>query len=339
MTTCTRCGRQHKGYGLCPQCRSEEDENKRRERILEDQQYLVRQQQRQFDRAQSESKAQAEGEAKRAAFTAKFIEFSRYAKERDLISVCVNVDFSLVENYKDILLTGRAKAFGDFVTAATKDDRCIDLSSFCLTMTKSSTLKDLRDGLSRRSDNHDVVLLQRAASDSCDYYACSCLTAQQALPEGGYEGKEVKIQGFNYIFFVPMADLPKCLALLADTESKIIGAYLQIEDIKKKHVENLSPVGLKRLGAKPILFTLIRALVILVTGAVILLFAYSARINSFFFASLCVVVVIAALSMLIGSGDFKDRVESRLRDKRATVLRKAEVAMVSEIISMLKKQS
>jgi len=337
MTTCTRCGRQHKGYGLCPQCRGEEEATKRRERILADQQYLIRQQQRQFDRAQSESRAQAEGEAKRAAFTAKFIEISRYAKERNLISLCVNVDFSLIENYKDILLTGRSKAFGDFVTAATKDDRCIDLLSYGLMMTKSTTLKDLRDALSSRSDMNEEVLLQRVASDSCDYYACSSQVAQRAMPEGGYEGKEVKIQGFNYIFFVPMADLPKCLALLADTESKILSAYLQIEDIKKKHAEALSPVGLKRLGAKPLLFTLIRALVILVTGAAILLFAYSARINSFFFASLCVVVVIAALSMLIGSGDFKDRVESRLRDKRATVLRKAEVAMSSEIISMLKK--
>lgn len=339
MTTCIRCGRQHTGYGLCPQCRSEEDANKRRDRMLADQERIVRQQKQQFDQSQAEARAQAEGEATKSAFTARFIELTRYAKERDLISLCVNVDFSLVENYKDIILTGCSKAFGDFVTAAIKDDRCIDLLSYGLMMTKSTTLKDLRDALSSRSDNHDVVLLQRAASDSCDYYACSSHVAQQTLPEDGYEGKEVKIQGFNYIFFVSQADLPKCLALLADTESKVLGAYLQIEDIKKKHAEALSPVGLKGLGAKPLLFTLIRALVILVAGAAILLFAYSARINSFFFASLCVVVAIVALSMLIGSGDFKDRVESRLQAKRATVLRKAEVAMSSEIISMLKKQS
>ena len=299
MTTCTRCGRQHTGYGLCPQCRSEEDANKRRDRIFADQQYLIRQQQRQFDRAQSESRAQAEGEAKRAAFTAKFIEISRYAKERNLISLCVNVDFSLVENYKDILLTGHAKAFADFVTDATKDDRCIDLSSFGLTMTKSSTLKDLRDALSKRSNMNDVVLLQRAASDSCEYYACSSLAAQQALPEGGYEGKEVKIQGFNYIFFVAKADLPKCLALLADTESKIFGAYLQIEDIKKKHADALPSMALTRSGAKPLLFTLIRALVILLASATILLYSYSARLNSLLFAFLCIVVAIAAFTMLI----------------------------------------
>lgn len=337
MTTCTRCGRQHAGYGLCPQCRSEEDANKRRDRMLADQERIVRQQKQQFDQSQAEARAQAEGEATKSAFTARFIELTRYAKERDLISLCVNFDFSLVENYKDILLSGRAKAFADFVTDATKDDRCIDLLSFGLTMTKITTLKDLRDGLSKRSDKNDVVLLQRAGSDSCDYYACSSLIAQQALPEGGYEGKEIKIQGFNYIFFVPKADLPNCLALLADTESKIFSAYLQIEDIKKKHGDALSPLGLNRLGAKPFLFALIRALVILLASATILLYSYSARLNSLLFAFLCIVVAIAAFTMLIVSGDFKDRVESRLRDKRATVLRKAEVAMSSEIISMLKK--
>ncbi|MEN6442043.1 MAG: hypothetical protein ABFD97_26070 [Syntrophobacter sp.] len=337
MTTCTRCGRQHTGYGLCPQCRSEEDANKRRDRMLADQERIVRQQKQQFDQSQAEARAQAEGEATKSAFTARFIELTRYAKERDLISLCVNVDFSLVENYKDIILTGRSKAFGDFVTAATKDDRCIDLLSYGLMMTKSTTLKDLRDALSSRSDNHDVVLLQRAASDSCDYYACSSHVAQQTLPEGGYEGKEVKIQGFNYIFFVAKADLPKCLALLADTESKISGAYLQIEDIKKKHADALPSMALTRSGAKPLLFTLIRALVILLASATILLYSYSARLNSLLFAFLCIVVAIAAFTMLIGSGDFKDRVESRLRDKRATVLRKVEVAMSSEIISMLKK--
>lgn len=337
MTTCTRCGRQHTGYGLCPQCRSEEDANKRRDRMLADQEQIVRQQKQQFDQSQAEARAQAEGEATKSAFTARFIELTRYAKERDLISLCVNVDFSLVENYKDIILTGRSKAFGDFVTAATKDDRCIDLLSYGLMMTKSTKLKDLRDALSSRSDNHDVVLLQRAASDSCDYYACSSHVAQQTLPEGGYEGKEVKIQGFNYIFFVAKADLPKCLALLADTESKISGAYLQIEDIKKKHADALPSMALTRSGAKPFLFALIRALVILLASATILLYSYSARLNSLLFAFLCIVVAIAAFTMLIVSGDFKDRVESRLRDKRATVLRKAEVAMSSEIISMLKK--
>lgn len=337
MTTCPRCHNQYNGFGLCPQCRHEVDHNKREDRITADKERLVRRQMQQFDQAQAEARAQAEGEATKSAFTARFIELTRYAKERDLISLCVNFDFSLVENYKDILLSGRAKAFADFVTDATKDDRCIDLLSFGLTMTKTTTLKDLRDALSKRSNMNDAVLLQRAASDSCEYYACSSLAAQQALPEGGYEGKEVKIQGFNYIFFVAKADLPKCLALLADTESKIFGAYLQIEDIKKKHADALPSMALTRSGAKPLLFTLIRALVILLASATILLYSYSARLNSFFFASLCVVVAIAALSMLIGSGDFKDRVESRLQAKRATVLRKAEVAMSSEIISMLKK--
>ncbi|HOY89714.1 MAG TPA: hypothetical protein PKZ09_08075 [Bacillota bacterium] len=307
--------------------------------MLADQERIVRQQKQQFDQSQAEARAQAEGEATKAAFTARFIELTRYAKERDLISLCVNVDFSLIENYKALLLDGRAKAFGDFIADATKDDRYIDLMSFGLSMTKTITLKDLRDALSKSSDMNEAVLLQRAASDSCDYYACSSLTAKQALPEGGYEGKEVKIQGFNYIFFLPKADLPNCLALLADTESTILGAYLQIEDIKKKHGAALSLVTSKRSGAKPFLFALIRALVILIAGAAILLYSYSAQINSLIFAFLCIVVAIAAFTMLIGSGSFMDRVRSRLRDKRDAVIRKAEEAMSSEIISMLKKQS
>lgn len=159
------------------------------------------------------------------------------------------------------------------------------------------------------------------------------------MPEGGYEGKEVKIQGFNYIFFVPKADLPKCLALLADTESTIFGAYLQIEDIKKKHGDTLAPVTMKRSSIKPFLFALIRALVILLAGAAILLYSYSARINSLLFVFLCIIVAITAFTMLMFSGDFKDRVQSRMREKQDAVIRKAEEALSSEIISMLKKQS
>ncbi len=337
MTTCTRCGRQHKGYGLCPQCRSEEDENKRRERILADQQYLIRQQQRQFDRAQSESRAQAEGEAKRATFTAKFIEFSRYAKERNLISVCVNVDFSLVENYKDILVTGRSKAFGDFVTAATKDDRCIDLSSFSLTMTKASTLKELREALNNRTEMPGAVLLRRASSDSCDFYACSFSTAHRYLPENGYEGKEVKIPGYNYIFFLPEANLPQFLSVLAQTESQIAAAYCQIEDIKKKHVDATLPVMTKQDRAKPFLFACIRALLILASAFTILIYANSAHINSLVFAILCIGIGIVALTMLIKSGRFMEKVSSRLRDKRVSAVQRAEEVMLSEISATLKE--
>lgn len=332
MTTCTRCGCQHKGFGLCPQCRNEE----RRERILADQQYLIRQQQRQFDRAQSESRAQAEGEAKRASFTAKFIEISRYAKERNLISLCVNVDFSLVENYKDILLTGHAKAFADFVTEATKDDRCIDLSSFGLTMTKSSTLKELREALNNRTDMHGAVLLRRASSDSCDFYACSSSTAQRYLPENGYEGKEVKIPGYNYIFFLPEAELSQLISLLADTESEIAASYCQIEDIKKKHIDDTLPVMTKQDRAKPFLFACIRAFLILVSASAILVYANSAHINGLVFAILCIGIGIVALAMLIGSGRFMEKVSNRLRDKRASAVQRAEEVMSSEIIATLK---
>ncbi len=337
MTTCTRCGRQHKGYGLCPQCRSEEDENKRRERILADQQYLIRQQQRQFDRAQSESRAQAEGEAKKATFTAKFIEFSRYAKERDLISVCVNVDFSLVENYKDILLTGRSKAFGDFVTAATKDERCIDLSSFGLTMTKSSTLEELREVLNNSTEMLGAVLLRRASSDSCDFYACSSSIVQRYLPESGYEGKEVKIPGYNYIFFLQEAELPRIISLLADTESQIAAAYCQIEDIKKKHVDATLPVMTKQDRAKPFLYACIRAFLIFVSAFTILIYAYSAHINSLVFAIFSIGIGIVALAILVRSGRFMERVISRLRDKRASAVQRAEEVMFSEISATLKE--
>lgn len=335
MTTCTRCGRQHRGYGLCPQCRSEEDENKRRERILADQQYLIRQQQRQFDRAQSESRAQAEGEAKRAAFSRKFIEFSQYAKERDLISVCVNVDFSLIENYKTILLAGRAKAFGNFVADATKDDRCIDLMSFSLTMTKSSTLKELREALNNSTEMLGTILLRRASSDSCDFYACSSSTVHRYLPENGYEGKEVKIPGYNYIFFLPEAKLPQFLSLLAHTESQIAAAYCQIEDIKKNHVDATLPVMTKEDRAKPFLFTCVRAFLIFVSAFAILSYAYLAHINSLVFAILCIGIGIVALTMLIKSGRFMEKISSKLRDKRVSAVKRAEEVMLSEIIAAL----
>ena len=81
MTTCPRCHNQYNGFGLCPQCRHEVDHNKREDRITADKERLVRRQMQQFDQAQAEARAQAEGEATKSAFTARFIELTRYAKE------------------------------------------------------------------------------------------------------------------------------------------------------------------------------------------------------------------------------------------------------------------